>query len=320
MIQMERQIEAGRGIPSEGIVSARKKFGRYKGESKKSIRGTHVVDDATLASMVSIWKFFVSDTEIKAIEGAGESSHLIKSAYDRILEASAGFDCSPHHLGKFMILLPELLESRLPQMRIWNPETSSHIEKIFLRTSLLLSAFINSGPDRKYQISTENLVVPNLHDNPGPRFLAYRNSKDLIVNGMVGNYFGNSMEAGSIELFGDAGISAGGRMTGGTLIIHGYAGRHLGTAISGGTLICEGNTQSPVGMEMKGGKLIVHGDVFPLDPVYGHNWLPPNAGGGMSGGEIHFEGNIPDESSFIDSDFRLGGKIFHKGKLIASGD
>ena len=109
----------------------------------------------------------------------------------------------------------------------------------------------------------------------------FRNTKNIIVNGGLGVSIGDFMESGSIVINGNAGISIGQQMKDGIITIN-------------------GNARVYVGFYMEGGKVIVNG----------------NAGKGVghviTGGEIHLNGTYESISELI-----CGGRIYHKGKLIA---
>ncbi|NYZ73920.1 hypothetical protein H0O00_02145 [Candidatus Micrarchaeota archaeon] len=110
--------------------------------------------------------------------------------------------------------------------------------------------------------------------------LGYKNTKHITVEGDVGECIGWRMERGSITVNGNVGTFCGGMMDSGVITVNGDTGGWVGSDMEGGTITVKGDA----------GKLL---------------------GGGMKGGEIHIEGEIGHMSDVI-----LGGKIFHKGKII----
>lgn len=64
---------------------------------------------------------------------------------------------------------------------------------------------------------------------------------------------------GRIEVFGNAGMSAGILMRSGILEIHGCSGRNTGVLLSGGTVIVHGDTEDFTATEMRSGDIFVKG-------------------------------------------------------------
>jgi hypothetical protein len=111
--------------------------------------------------------------------------------------------------------------------------------------------------------------------------LGYRNRKEIVVEGSVGREVGFEMEGGAI-------------------IVKGDAGHCLGEFMRGGSITVEGDAGAGVGSMMRCGRIIVNGDAG------------ERVGEDMGGGEIHLNGGYGG----IFKDFG-GGRIFHKGTLIA---
>lgn len=65
---------------------------------------------------------------------------------------------------------------------------------------------------------------------------------------------------GRIEVFGNAGMSAGILMRSGILEIHGSSGRNTGVLLSGGTVVVHGDTEDFTATEMRSGEVFVKGD------------------------------------------------------------
>jgi hypothetical protein len=96
-----------------------------------------------------------------------------------------------------------------------------------------------------------------------------------------------------------------------TVIIEGDCGLGVGAQMKGGFIEVRGSVEDRLGAEMEGGKIIVKGDCG--DEIGGicHFQNKP-----MSGGEIHIEGNIGNLYWDWGGRKTIGGKIYHKGRLI----
>ncbi|VVC00711.1 Molybdenum-containing formylmethanofuran dehydrogenase 1 subunit C [uncultured archaeon] len=101
------------------------------------------------------------------------------------------------------------------------------------RAGLFLSAMINSGRQKQYEVFTGHLEVPL-------EFLGERNTKDVIVRGDVGRALGRGMLTGRILVTGNAGDMVGYSMVRGKILIRGNAGVSLGTYMQGGEIIVGG--------------------------------------------------------------------------------
>ncbi len=111
--------------------------------------------------------------------------------------------------------------------------------------------------------------------------LGYQNTKHVIVNGDVDSNLGAEMKGGCITLNGNAEI-------------------FVGSGIKRGKIIVNGNVTHNLAEYMEGGKIIINGNAgFEI-------------GNFMNGGELHLNGEYEE----VKYGSVLGGKIFHKGKLI----
>jgi len=141
-----------------------------------------------------------------------------------------------------------------------------------INAGLILSALINLGNDGKYTVHAQHL-------DWGQRFLGYKNTKEIYVNGHVENQVGHFM-------------------TDGKIVVNGNAGQGAGSELRGGEIEISGNADKVLGMHMQNGKITVHGDV-------GEKIAPFS-----EGGEIHLLGKIQDPANgWRDTKAR----IFHKG-------
>lgn len=124
-------------------------------------------------------------------------------------------------------------------------------------------------------------IIRTGHLTALPERIGFRNRKDVTIDGDAGDLVGCWMENGSIRIKGDAGDQVGYRMEGGSITV-------------------EGDVGHSVGQEMAGGNIFVEGDASALIGLF------------MEGGEIHLEGGYEELSGQL-----AGGRIIHKGKLIA---
>jgi formylmethanofuran dehydrogenase subunit C len=110
------------------------------------------------------------------------------------------------------------------------------------RAGVMLSALINSSVDSDF-------LIPGNIFNKTLCLLAYRNRKNIYVDGDVGDSFAAEMEEGIATVRGN---------------VYGS----FAPSICGGSAIAEQNVYGRVGASMKGGEVIVKGDVGVLGYVY----------------------------------------------------
>jgi glutamate synthase domain-containing protein 3 len=297
-------------------LAVKKRFGRYKDESKKSTRQPSIKDGALLDSLVAAWKSFEYVQEF-GNWGSVTSGPRISGGYDNNYKVASrlAFRCnySSDDIDRFVsALLPELQDeahSLIPSQFFFYKWKDTRALRI--KTGIFISALINAGNDQEYSITTQALSI-------APSYLGYLNTKHLRISGYGGSYTGHYMSGGEITINGDAGMGTGSSLSGGSIIINGRADIRLGEGMIGGSIICRGDALSPVGLDMQGGKIVVQGNVLPnntdfrgpIGPVEGAPRNLPHVGKGMKGGEIHIDGN------FEISPEMEGGRIFHKGKLV----
>lgn len=283
---MQRQRQV-----ADARLSASKRFGRYKTEQEKAVRKSDVKEDEVLESLKEAWKrFHFKQTE----------PH---TTYSKAFEQVRDLVYSTKDVEKFSVFLEELQD-----------------EDVFSdKAGYFLSALINNGSDDDYTIHTSHLSRP-IH------FLGFRNKKNVLVEGDLGDYAFTRMERGNFTVNGDACDRAGHRMNSGEVLIRKNAGYRLGDKMFGGRITLEGNGGSDVGGQMSEGTILVKGDVgrgLGREMHGGRIWVEGNAdefvGGtakdspyhvNMQGGEIHIEGDIESLGN-VDH-----GRIYHKGKLI----
>lgn len=235
-------------------TAASKKFSRYKKEDEKAVRKTDVRQDKVLEQLKRAFKAINIFDEL-----AKDGDIRLSDAYEAISTASVvtSLRCSSKDIEKFSLVLVEFQRER------WFSD----------KAGLFLSALINNGDDNDYMIHTANLEwsVGNL---------GYKNTKNIVVRGDVGDNIGESMG-------------------GGTITVEGDACNFVGYWMEGGDIRIRGNVDEMAGWLMKGGTITVEGDAG------------ISVGYGMFGGVIHLEGGYSDIGDRI-----KGGKIYHKGELI----
>ena len=109
--------------------------------------------------------------------------------------------------------------------------------------------------------------------------------KAITVEGSTGDYLGEKMTGGYIEVLENAGHSVGKEMTTGSILIRKNASDNVGNNMNGGSIIVDGDVESKLADSMDGGKIIVKGNAG------------SNLGFLMSGGEVVVHGNVDSLSA-----------------------
>jgi formylmethanofuran dehydrogenase subunit C len=166
------------------------------------------------------------------------------------------------------------------------------------KAGYLLSAMINSGEEKDYILHL--IPFEEIHS------IGLLNCKNIRVRGDVGGHMGWGMNSGIIIIEGNVGgyidnfgNSLGLGMQNGKIIVNGNADWRAGFLMHGGEIVIEGDAGLCLGHLMEGGKITVKGNA------------DRKVGEGMKGGEIHLEGDYESLGEI------QGGRIFHKGQLIA---
>jgi formylmethanofuran dehydrogenase subunit C len=154
---------------------------------------------------------------------------------------------------------------------------------------LFLSAAINVCADSDYTLELEGRE---------PGHIGYRNTKNVTVIGSVFVNSGEEMESGTLHVRGNALGWIGERMSGGTITIDGDAGFCVGPWMEGGKIVINGKAGHNIGTKMKNGIIIVNGEI-PTD-YDAEDWH------GLSA-----------QARYLPGCGMSGGRIFHKGVLIA---
>lgn len=172
---------------------------------------------------------------------------------------------------------------------------------LFDRAGIFISALINNSPDIQFYLNFSCLKEKL-------DYVGYRNLKEIMIIGDLGNKAGYEMKSGKIFITGNAGDRIGKGMLGGEITIDGRVGESVGYNMMGGKIIVKGNTGDNVGSHMRdwmGGRemrcpeIIIEGNAG------------ENIGIGTKGGKIYLNGNFKSISPDYDR-----GVIYHKNKLV----
>ena len=102
-------------------------------------------------------------------------------------------------------------------------------------SGIFLSALVNSSEDSDFSIRTKDL-------SRTLQFLGFKNTKNMVVHGSVGDHFGCDMVRGRVEVNGNAGHYFGVKMVGGSQILNGNViGGWLGDNMNAGNITVYGN-------------------------------------------------------------------------------
>jgi hypothetical protein len=280
---MRKANRNGRETPTGDTLSASKRFRRYNHEKPAAEREAEIEKSKTLLELEGLFKQLPS-ANIESIYG--ESVILIRQ---RRLDYNEG------DVERFSLALGDL-------------KNTDHFSN---KAGAFLSALVNHGKDDGYVIHTSHLDSITC--------LGIYNTKEIEVIGQAGWSLATNMIDGRITVVGGGGRNIGSLMQGGEVSVIGDC-HTVGMDMRNGKISIVGNAKSgQIGTEMKGGEISIRGDVgdhLGMLMKGGKITIYGNAGGcighQMEGGEIHLMGG----RGSIDEDFR-GGRIFHKGKLIA---
>src|SRR3989338_22120 len=226
-------------------------FRRYKKEEPHEVRKLDI-DESTASAMVrAVWIKFNCD--INELGGGFPES------YDNVFELLKDIRCYAKDIERFSISLADF-------------QDEEHFSE---KAGIFLSAMINNSSDTDFIIYTKYLA----EGTKEIRGIGYKNTKNITVDGNVGDDIGWGMSAGRILVKGDANEFVGWGISGGTIIIRGYV--------------------SSAGEHATGGKIVVQKGLFSIGEGMG------------SGCEIYSNGKYPPH---LNRDSR--GQVFHKGKLV----
>jgi hypothetical protein len=247
--------------------AALKRFGRYKDEAEAASRRAGLKMGKALESILDAWE--ASKT---AFQGHDMMRDRTEAAYESILDSVEGRRYTGNDIQEFVVSLNGLLgeEGRVARSR----------------AGLFISALVNAGDGHSYSIDLSGL--------PPQHHLGYRNVKNLVINGDVGDWFGMHMGCGRAEVNGNVGYEAANSMEGGEIIIHGNAGNYLGGCMRGGLVIVDGDA-------------LVVGYTPTMNP--GQRFQPYADPGRMTSGSIYVRGRI-------EACYGLGASVYAGGKRV----
>jgi hypothetical protein len=279
-MRRSRTMEGIRLVRQEAAqMATRRKFGRYKKESPRITREPEIEQDA-LERLRQVWDAF--DVSCGYTGHRGGEEHYLD---EWLVPFVKDLVCSAADIERFSIMLTDLQDD------------------IFFkdRAERMLRELLERGKDGRYIIHTGELQT--LFSLPSG------NTKTITVEGDI-NSVGRSMTGGRIHVKGNCHLSVGGGMGGGLIIVEKDVDfcDGIGEGMKGGEIIIKGDVSGAIGWSMKGGIIRILGDATGKTI----NEAEERAiGYEMKGGEVHLHGDYPGIGRSI-----LGGKIYHKGKLI----
>jgi formylmethanofuran dehydrogenase subunit C len=245
-IAVQKRVE----IPS---MSAKRRFGRYKGEQGKGIREAEVTESKGLKRVVRAWEATVKVWK----RNFGNGARGDFNEYHWLSEKEAAkADYSAEDVNRFSLVLASF----------------QHVRNYHVIAGFFLTALVNKGEECAYHIDTKALDLPLEQ-------LGYRNERDMVVAGNAGRDLGLGMLGGSIKLNGKAGDDAGRDLKDGSIEITKSAGKNCGNDMSGGSILVSGNANVRLGKDMEGGIIEVLGNAA------------HSVGTGMKDGRIVIRGN-----------------------------
>lgn len=290
-----------------GRLAASGRFGIFRPEVERNVRASRLESNPVMAAMRAAWtEFYSIDSMI--------SFYWMQDAHAKLSDRLKSMEYSAKDIETFCIVLSEFQGE----------------EKFQEKAGVFLSALINNSPEDRFVIHTAHLVSPVAS-------LGYWNTKDILVEGGVGDSAGHWMQGGTMMVHGDSGNNLGDHMSRGTILINGGTGKSAGNMMEGGSITIKGNADRNSGNEMRGGSIMIEGDAA------------DNAGYVMKGGSLHVGRNAGDRVGvlmqtgritiigragndiglgMIDGEIHLndgygsisqdipGGRIFHKGELV----
>ncbi len=158
-----------------------------------------------------------------------------ESVHDSLCKKLRGICCSAQDIRNF-------------SFGIKNYESS----EVFAASGLFLSVLINKSFEEDFEIVTAHL-------NKLINCVGYKNEKNVVVNGDLGESAGVRQIGGSLRVKGSVDGSVGSRMTGGKIIVNKDITGLVGYELQGGKIYVKGNTSQCVGLDSKGGKIYFSG-------------------------------------------------------------
>jgi hypothetical protein len=216
-------------IPSDvRILTANKKFGRYKKEDPKQIREASVRENEAVKRMLEVFDSW--------LESYNKTSW--QEGYENILNEVRKIDYSMMEIQTFIVVL-----------------TVERADRI-LKDNFSLSALINNCKEKECVLNFETLNAVGCE----PWSICYENQKLIRIKGNVAERIGERMKSGIIILDGNINQGIGIRMTGGEIIVNGNVSHVIGHKMQGGEIHINGDIlYHKVGDIAKD---VIHGQIY----------------------------------------------------------
>jgi hypothetical protein len=208
------------------------RFGKFKEEDRQLARSQVSGQGAALASLIGAWE---------GMEWPGNFEIFLPQNFAAASGRVRGLDYAPEDVKLFCAALAAYAD-----MRDFAP-----------KAGIFISGLVGACKEDSFDIFIGHL-------EGSVDYLGTCNSKQLIVSGDAGRFFGHGMRAGRMELHGNAGWGAGSAMAGGEIAIHGDCGHYLGDGMSGGSITVLGNARDGIGDFMKDGEISLEGGIGAL--------------------------------------------------------
>ena len=270
-----------------GKALARKKFQPYKPEKPKAARPPKVKENKVLSQLRKAFEK-MEDADPQVPDGYYDEADLY---YETALRSLSRLSYTPEDIRSFCIALSDFQRS----------------ERFPIKAGTFLSALINKGQHKHYQLNIDHL--------PALNFLGYhlgsKGKRILIVDGDVDASSFYKMENSHVILNGSAEFCICDHAKGGVVIVKGNCGEGAGECMSGGILIIHGDVGPGLGDGAQNVTIKVYGNAEHVG--LGTDLIHPNENVNFSA-RIFVEGDICTIGS--DSDLTFDGTIYHKGKPV----
>ena len=200
-------------------------FKNYKLEDEKHIKTFRIEGNKTLKQLKKVFRRSKCNNE------------YIEQNYMKTLSLIKSIRCSSKDITAFSLALTEFQER----------------ENFKEKAGIFLSALINNCSETEFTAITEHL-------SKLINYLGYMNTKNITVQGDVGDIVGCYMEKGLVTIHGNAEEFVGDGMKGGSITIKGDAGDNVGFGMKGGSITIKGNMGDDAGPYM--------GDIAALESKY----------------------------------------------------
>jgi hypothetical protein len=212
---MEMEGTSEQKTKKTATLAIGKRFKGFQPESERATSKADVKDDRVLGQLKEAWRVFSSSYEMVEHKYRHHEHHGF---------IMLGFFDEVYAIAEKIINKQEYTAEDVERFCINFVEFQN--EKDFsTKAGLLLSALINKGEDKDFRICTRHLTMPL-------RYVGYTNTKNIAVEGDLGDNIGKGMKGGTITIEGNCGNYAGSGMQGGEIHIHGEI-RLVGTVIHG---------------------------------------------------------------------------------------